>query len=189
MLERICGRLKPWISRWMNSGLKTPFHNTCFWVPNPNMMRSGVVRSPVLPDAIRNLWSLLFAPTCLPWKIDVQPLSRCYSMPCWRLSFSKFSWRSARSSFDLAIFSGWWYKTSTTSQLRMLFGKRFIGRIVKKKNQQTARLTYEITVLKVEPVQFVARLFRIHNVLVNDECGPFGITGDSLSYLTSLYPC
>ena len=36
--------------------------------------------------------------------------SICYSIPCWRLSCSKFSLRASRSSFDF-IFSGWWYKT------------------------------------------------------------------------------
>jgi hypothetical protein len=34
--------------------------------------------------------------------------SICYSIPCCFLSCSKFSLRASRSSFDLAILSGWW---------------------------------------------------------------------------------
>lgn len=38
--------------------------------------------------------------------------SNCQSMPCCFLSCAKFSLRASRSSFDLAIFSGWWYSTT-----------------------------------------------------------------------------
>src|SRR5204863_8913944 len=34
------------------------------------------------------------------------------SIPCCFFNFSKFSWRSARFSFERAIFSGWWYNTT-----------------------------------------------------------------------------
>lgn len=41
--------------------------------------------------------------------------SNCQSMPCCFLSCAKFSLRASRSSFDLAIFSGWWYSTAGLS--------------------------------------------------------------------------
>jgi hypothetical protein len=37
--------------------------------------------------------------------------SNRYSIPCCFLSCSKFSFLASRSSFDLSIFSGWWYRT------------------------------------------------------------------------------
>lgn len=39
--------------------------------------------------------------------------SDCQSIPCCFLSCAKDSRRAARSSFDLTIFSGWWYRTMT----------------------------------------------------------------------------
>lgn len=60
-----------------------------------------------------------------------------YSMPCCFFRRSRFSWRSARSSFDLAIFSGWWYNTSGRSVTHA------------SKTRQHVR-TNEIAVLEVE---------------------------------------
>lgn len=37
--------------------------------------------------------------------------SDCQSIPCCCFSWAKFCLRASRSSFDLAIFSGWWYRT------------------------------------------------------------------------------
>lgn len=46
--------------------------------------------------------------------------------------------------------------------------------------------TNKITILEVKAVQLVARLFRIHDVLVHHESGAFGIAGYALPYLTAL---
>jgi len=43
--------------------------------------------------------------------------------------------------------------------------------------------TNEISVLEVEAIQLVAGLFCIHNILVNDERGAFGVVGDTLADL------
>lgn len=40
--------------------------------------------------------------------------SNCQSMPCCFLSCAKDSRRASMSSFDLSIFSGWWYSTTKT---------------------------------------------------------------------------
>lgn len=38
--------------------------------------------------------------------------SDCQSIPCCFFNCAKVSRRAARSSFDLTIFSGWWYRTA-----------------------------------------------------------------------------
>jgi len=43
--------------------------------------------------------------------------------------------------------------------------------------------TDEIAILEVETVQFVAGLFCIHNIFVNNERGAFGVVGYALPYL------
>lgn len=41
--------------------------------------------------------------------------SNCQSIPCCFLSLAKDSLRASKSSFDLAILSGWWYNTACRS--------------------------------------------------------------------------
>lgn len=43
--------------------------------------------------------------------------------------------------------------------------------------------TDEIAVLEVEPVQLVAGLLRVHDILVDDEGGAFGVVRDALADL------
>lgn len=45
-------------------------------------------------------------------------------------------------------------------------------------------LTDEIAVLKVEAVQLVAGLLRIHDILVDNESGAFRVIGNSLANLS-----
>lgn len=43
--------------------------------------------------------------------------------------------------------------------------------------------TDEVTILEVEAVQLVARLLRVHHVLIDNECRALGVVGDALAYL------
>jgi len=45
--------------------------------------------------------------------------------------------------------------------------------------------TDEIAVLKVEPVQFIAGLLRVHDIFVNDKGSAFRGVGDSLADLAN----
>ena len=47
------------------------------------------------------------------------------------------------------------------------------------------RYTNEIAVLEVESVQLIARLLRIHHVLIDNECCALGVVGNSLANLTT----
>ena len=75
------------------------------------------------------------------------------------------------SSFDLTILSGWWYRTERVSDTRDRWGERW-------------EHTDEISILEVEAVEFVASLLGVHHVFINNECGAFGIVGNSLANLT-----
>lgn len=44
--------------------------------------------------------------------------------------------------------------------------------------------TDKIAILKVEPVQFIARGLRIHNIFVDDKGCAFSVIGDALTDLT-----
>ena len=47
--------------------------------------------------------------------------------------------------------------------------------------------TNQIPVLKIEAIQFVTRLLRIHDILVDDECRAFGIIRHALPYLSAIH--
>ena len=42
----------------------------------------------------------------------------------------------------------------------------------------------EVAVLEIEAVEFVAGLFGVYNILVDDECGALCVVGDALTDLT-----
>jgi hypothetical protein len=92
-------------------------------------------------------------------------------MPCCFLSFSKFSWRSARSFAALSILSGWWYNTAAVSEC-------YTG--------EGLLRTDEIPVLEVEAVQLVASRLCVHHVFIDDEGGALGVVGDTLANLAVL---
>jgi hypothetical protein len=45
--------------------------------------------------------------------------------------------------------------------------------------------THEVSVLKVEPIELIACLFGVVDVLVYDECGALGVVCDALADLTA----
>lgn len=45
--------------------------------------------------------------------------------------------------------------------------------------------TNQVSVLEVETIEFIACLFGVVNVLVDNECGSFGGIGDTLANLTA----
>lgn len=45
--------------------------------------------------------------------------------------------------------------------------------------------THEVSVLKVEPIELIACLFGVVNVLVYDKCGALGVVCDALADLTA----
>jgi hypothetical protein len=48
-------------------------------------------------------------------------------------------------------------------------------------------LTDKIAILKVETVQLIASLFRIHHVLIYNVCGALGIVRNTLTYLPKIW--
>lgn len=46
-------------------------------------------------------------------------------------------------------------------------------------------LTNQITILKVEPIQLIARRLRIHNILIHHERRALGVIGDALTDLSN----
>jgi hypothetical protein len=48
--------------------------------------------------------------------------------------------------------------------------------------------TNKVTVLEVVTIQLVARLLRVHHVLIDDEGGALGIAGNALPNL-AIFPC
>lgn len=53
------------------------------------------------------------------------------------------------------------------------------------RGSDTLLRTNEITVLKVETVQFVTGLLRIHDIFVDDEGGALGVVGNALADLAA----
>jgi len=51
------------------------------------------------------------------------------------------------------------------------------------------RRTNEVAILEVEAVQLVARLLRIHHVLIDNEGCTLGVVGNSLADLAGLSVC
>ena len=54
-----------------------------------------------------------------------------------------------------------------------------------RKRSDTLPRTNKITVLKVETVQFVTGLLRIHDIFVDDKSCALGVVGDALADLTA----
>jgi hypothetical protein len=44
----------------------------------------------------------------------------------------------------------------------------------------------QVAILKIEPVQFIARGLGVHDIFVDDECGALGVVCDSLTDLAEL---
>lgn len=43
--------------------------------------------------------------------------------------------------------------------------------------------TNKVSILEVEAIELIASLLSIHYVLIDNECGPFGVVGDTLADL------
>lgn len=51
------------------------------------------------------------------------------------------------------------------------------------RGKEEGRPTDKVAILKVEPIQLIARGLRIHNIFVDDKCGALGVVCDALADL------